>query len=72
MGSTIAAWVHFLSLFFEADHQLVPIHKWPIFPLSALHENLILGISIICLRLKFSCALISTKSAYFWMDTKWV
>jgi hypothetical protein len=39
MGSTIAAWGHFLSLSFEAEHQLVPIHKWPICPLSALHEK---------------------------------
>jgi hypothetical protein len=32
-------------------------------------KNLILGISTICLRLNFSRALISTKFAYFWMDT---
>jgi len=32
-------------------------------------KNLILGISTICLRLNFSCALISTQFAYFWMDT---
>jgi hypothetical protein len=32
-------------------------------------KNLILEISTICLRLNFSRALISTKFAYFWMDT---
>jgi hypothetical protein len=32
-------------------------------------KNLILAISTICLRLNFSRALISTKFAYFWMDT---
>jgi hypothetical protein len=36
------------------------------------HQNLILGISTICLRLNFSCALISTKFAYFWMNTSMV
>jgi hypothetical protein len=33
-------------------------------------KNSILGISTIGLRLNFSRALISTKFAYFWMDTK--
>ncbi|WP_419664125.1 HDIG domain-containing metalloprotein [Desulfosarcina variabilis] len=35
-------------------------------------KNLILGISAICLWLNFSCALISTKFAYFWMGTNCV
>jgi hypothetical protein len=36
------------------------------------YQNLILGISTICLQLNFSCALISTKFASFWMDNSMV
>jgi hypothetical protein len=42
---------------------LLPIHKWPICPISVCAKNLILEISTICLRLNFSRALIATKFA---------
>ena len=50
----------------------VPIHKWPICPISALREKFNPRNITICLRLNFSRALISTKFAYLWMGSSYL